>query len=321
MADQIDANPFLARMYGTFEEQPQPIGAQPGDDTEKLAQLQVIDELLQAENIDVEQLSVQDLVKVAGQMFGPNNVIAKMAEGEVPPEFLAQQEKAEEKEDEPPKSEEKPAEEKEEEAKKEAAAEAEMQEKIAFFDFCGRLMAHSFNQENKLIEKQALSGGQALQAAKNWAQLAGYGAGRAGRAAAGGARAAGGAIKGKAEAMKETFQQARAGLGGGSTGLGRSATGAKGVAGSLLEVAKKHPKTVAGLAAVPVAGGAAYGLSGGEKKASALDMLAERRAEELAAEFIAEQQAANPQIKLAAAVEERAMLLAVDKLRAAGVAI
>lgn len=283
MGDHV--NPFLAEMYGTFSDQPQaqPIGMQPGDDVEKLAQLQLLDEMLTAENIDIEKVAAADLQRVAEQLFGPDNVIAKLA-GEVPPEFLAHQAapggepKAEEKPAEEKKEEEKKDEAKEEEAKKEAAAREEqaLQEKIAEFDFLGRLMAHAFENERQAIEKQATATSDLLQAAK------------------------------------------KAVTGAGARATKRVAKPAPGMMDQASKWVGKNKGLAMGGAALGGAG-LGYGLG---KAASALDILAARRAEQIVAEKVAAQgvPAADDVTKLAERIEQRAQELAAEHLKAQGIA-
>src|SRR5687767_12350515 len=70
-------NEFLAEMFGTREN----IGAPAADasDVEKLAEAQLLDEALAAEGIDIDALSAEQIVKVAGAMFGEDSKLVKSA--------------------------------------------------------------------------------------------------------------------------------------------------------------------------------------------------------------------------------------------------
>lgn len=127
-------NPFLAELYNTAEN----IGSTKvaaSDENEKLAQAYVLDQMLQNEGLSIDQLSAQDIVKVATEIFGSNSPLVKQAEEGMPPAVA--EEKKEEKE------------ESEEEKEKEA------REKLAEADFLGRAMAHAYVDELRGIEKKA----------------------------------------------------------------------------------------------------------------------------------------------------------------------
>jgi hypothetical protein len=129
-------NPFLADLYNTAEN----IGAGPGaaDDTEKLAQAAVIDQMLQNEGFSLDQLSPDDLVKVATEIFGAESPLVKEA-GEMP--FPPKAEKCKKCD--------------KEECTCPAEKEKEAQEKLAEADFLGRAMAHAYVDELSNIEKKA----------------------------------------------------------------------------------------------------------------------------------------------------------------------
>ena len=295
-------NEFLAEMYGTRET----IGAAPAQssDVEKLAEAQLLDDALRAEGYDVDQLPADAIVKVAYELFGEDSAIVKAAaEGEE----AEKKEEEGEKESEGHEGEETEAEEKKEEEAKEASAET-FEEKLAQADLLGRAMAHSFMQEQSSIMKEA-----AMPAAlKKGLEAAGRGAGKAWGAVKGTPGKLTGALKGKGEAMKGSFEKGVHRESGHGSVL-------RGAFGGVKQLAKEHPKTVAGLAStgVAAAGGAAYGghkAFGKKKAASALDALAERRAMEILKEAGVVQE--TEEEKLAAAVEQRAWEL----LRAEGLA-
>jgi hypothetical protein len=131
-------NPFLAELYNTATN----IGSEAPvvDDTEKLAQAAVLDQMLQNEGHSLADLSPADRVKVAQEIFGPDSPLVKeaMEDGESYPE---------EKKVFPPKKK------KEEEEKEDEEKEA--QEKLAEADFLGRAMAHAYVAELADIEKKA----------------------------------------------------------------------------------------------------------------------------------------------------------------------
>jgi hypothetical protein len=275
-------NEFLAEIYNTRET----IGASSGSsDVEKLAEAQLLDRALQNEGIDVNTLSGDQIVKVAHHLFGDNSEIVKMAQEEGKPfegKETSEEEAAEghAKESEGETQEEKP----EEEAEKQSMAE-----KIAEADLLGRVMAHSFVNEQAAIEKDA---GAKELAGKAWEGI---------KKIPGAVKGAPKAVSEKAKAMKGSYEQGKMGI----PMLGIKSSRLKG----LKQMAKEHKKTVGGLAALGVAGvgGAGYGakkLFGKEKKNSALDVLAEQRALEILKEAGVVQQ--TEEEKLAEAVEQRA---------------
>lgn len=261
-------NQFLAELYST----PETVGAD-SSDVAKLAEAQILTDALSAEGIDVNQLPADAILKVAYELFGDDSAIVKSAaeaEGEG-----AEGEGGEGGEE--PKD------------KKKEDEEESMEEKVAQADFLGRVMAHSFVQEQGLIQKEAGVAG-----------LLAKGKGLAGKAV--------GAVKGapaqlaeKGRAMQGSYQGARRGA---EFGIGGAAP--MGKVRSALQVAKEHPKTVggAGLAALGGAAAAAAAAKGSKKEGSALDVLAEQRALEILQEHGVGVQ--DEQQKLASAVEQRA---------------
>lgn len=275
-------NQFLAEMYGTNEL----VGAtDSSDDISKLAEARVLDEMLEAEGINIDQLPDETIVKMAYQIFGDDSALVKMAMDE---------------EDETPEHEAKESKDEEEEESEE--------EKVAEADMLGRIMAHSFHQESHDIEKQAkkvltriipevVGGGTAV---------AGKGKGVLGR------------VGDKLKAMKGSYKSGKHDPGktyksGRSGGEITYEAGAKGGAKRLL---KEHPKTMAGItgaAGLTAGAGAGAGLAalagkkGKKKEGSALDALAEQRALEMLKEAGVDiGDGYNEEEKLATAVEERA---------------
>lgn len=272
-------NQFLAEMYGTRET----IGAPAqSDDTEKLAEAQLLDDALRSEGIDVDTLSPEAILKVAQSLF-PEGALVKAA--------------AEESEPKEHEDDETPAHERAEEAgakAKEGEGET-AEEKVAQADFLGRVMAHSYMQEKAEIEKEAalkdIAGKAKEYGVKAWGATKG-GAGKAW----GAAKKGGEALKEKGKAMKESYRE-------GSTAAPMLAIKGGKFRG-LKQVAKEHPKTVGGAAAgLAAAGGGAGYLAHKKKEGSALDKLAEQRALEILAENGIGQ---NGDEKLASAVEQRA---------------
>lgn len=280
-------NEFLADIYNTRES----IGApQDSSDVEKLAEAQLLDEALKAEGVDIDKLSGETILKLAHQLLGDDSALVKAA--------------AEEGE-------------KKEEAKEEAEEEDEekkepFEEKVAQADFLGRVMAHSYWNEKVGIEKEAampaaLKAG--LERAGAFGKSVGSKAKELGsKAKELGAKAwkhTGSAVGEKAKAMKGSYEGAREGLIPGT--LRHAVTGGKGRLGAALEVAKQHPKTVAGLAAgLAAAGGGGAYLATKKKKASAIDLLAEKRAMEWAEAHGLVNEESTDEMKLAAAVDQRA---------------
>lgn len=289
-------NSFLAEMYGTQES----IGApKDSSDIEKVAELQVLDESLRSEGVNIETLDNGTILKLASQLFGENCALVKQAEGEAP--------SAEHEEEETPAEEKKEeAKEKEEgdEAVKSAAlaelrareasqaqgqsGEETFEEKVAQADYLGRVMAHSYWQEKTAIEKQAAM----PEALRKGLEAAKGGASKAFGAAKGIASKGGEAAKGKAEAMKGSYHE-----------------------GGLKGLVSGHKKTIGGTAAGLAVGGAgaAMAAKGKKKSASAIDVLAEKRAMAWAQENGLLEP--SDEEKLAAAVDQRA----VEMLAEAGI--
>jgi hypothetical protein len=142
MSSDSIMNPFLAQMYGTGTE----IGAAPeADDTEKLAQAQLLDEMFAKEEINYSDMDPATAVKVAQTLFGE---ATKITEDDVKNAQVAEKQASAQT----------PA---EEPAKEAGAAEGSPEftqedlDKIAQADFAGRVMAHSYWQEKTALEKAA----------------------------------------------------------------------------------------------------------------------------------------------------------------------
>jgi len=119
----MSMNQFLAEAYGTMAN----IGGYDSD-TEKLAQANVLGEILADEGIDIDDLNADTIAKVASAMFGDDAELTKAAQE------VAAEEDEEEDEDEDKKT---------------------MEEKTAEADFLGRQMAHAYVDELASIEKEA----------------------------------------------------------------------------------------------------------------------------------------------------------------------
>lgn len=268
-------NEFLADIYNTRES----IGApKDNSDVEKLAEAQLLDEALRAEGVDIDKLPGETILKLAHQLLGDDSALVKAAE-----------EGAAHEEAETPAEEKKEHEEGGEEAgekevkaaaiaelkAKEASGQGEetFEEKVAQADFLGRVMAHSYWNEKTDIEKNAAMPAfleKGLAAARNVGTKAGAKAHELGA---------------KARAFGAKAHEA----------------GKKGV-----EFAKAHKAHAAvGAGGLAVGGGAGYAAGRHKsKKASAIDMLAEKRAMEWAdSHGLLEQ---SDEEKLAAAVDQRA---------------
>lgn len=280
-------NEFLANLYGTAQD----VGASTGDDTEKLAQAQILDQMFEAEGINIDELHPQTVVKVAEAIFGGNT---KIAEEDVE---AAKHEGGESK-----------AKEKKEEVEEKKEAE----EKLAEADFLGRVMAHSFENERREIEKEAGVGEKVTRHGKAlWEGLKGAATGKNIKAGLSDIERSKG-LASEADALKHLS---------GSRALkgqiqSSRITNARAVGTSALADAKRSAgrKTLAkgvaqtaGLvgAGATAVGGASYaaGHKGSEKTSSALDILADQRAAEILAEYGVN---TNGEEKLASAVEQRA---------------
>lgn len=267
-------NEFLAEIYNTRES----IGASTDNsDVEKLAEAQLLDEALRAEGVDIDKLPAETILKLAHQLLGDDSALVKSAqEGETPAEEK-KEEAAEEKAEKTEEEEVKAAAIAELQAK-EAGGEETFEEKVAQADFLGRVMAHSYWNEKGEIEKNA---GVKDIASKGWSAAKAFGGKASAKASEVGAKA------------KE--------FGGKAVEHGK-----KGV-----EFAKAHKRDAA-FAGGGLAVGGAAGFAGGHKskKASAIDMLAEKRAMEWAdAHGLLEQ---SDEQKLAAAVDQRAAKLLAE---------
>lgn len=116
-------NEFLADMYNTREN----IGAEgSSEDVEKLAEAQILSDELAAEGYDASELPTETLMKVAYQLWGENSALVKAA---------AEDEEEDDDED-------------EDDGKK------GFEEKVAEADFLGRVMAHSFVDEQSSMDKE-----------------------------------------------------------------------------------------------------------------------------------------------------------------------
>jgi hypothetical protein len=290
-------NSFLAEMYGTRETIGAPV--QQNDDVEKLAEAQLLDEALRAENIDVDTLSPDQILKVASTLFGADSALVKAATAEAaapaPAAPVTDQAAVE------AAAIEKAAAEKLAAAQVPATEPAQATEpetaetKLAEADFLGRVMAHSFTQERAEIEKSA----DFRQAVKNWGQLAGHGAHVAGEAASHAGKSIKDKAKGIASWAKEPAHTFKA-----------NKEHAVSTGEALKRTIRKHPgqAAAAGGAAAGAAGALGFGAHkafGHKKEGSALDKLAEQRALQILEENGVSQTPTDEE-KLAAAVEERA---------------
>lgn len=124
-------NEELAQYYGTLEN----VGMEKAAhdfQLEKVAEAQVLDEMLQAEGYNIEQIPTEEIIKMAYNLYGEDSALVKQAEAMV----------------------EQPEEE-----------EETFQEKLAEADYLGRLMAHAYVNELSEIEKQASMGQSAKMVA------------------------------------------------------------------------------------------------------------------------------------------------------------
>jgi hypothetical protein len=229
----------LARIYGTPGQKV--ASAVQEEQLEKQAQAELFAKLAGDNGIDLSQLSDEQIGGLWAETFGQ-----KLAA-----------------DDEDKSKEESKEEAKKDDEEKKAAAAAELsaiqeeQQKLAFADQAGRVMAHAMVQElnsiNESIAKEAGRGEQAAQAAKNLGQFAKF--------------------KGKqvGEAVKAKGEQ--------------GVQAAKNIGQYGAHVAKEHPKAMAGLAAgagVAAGAGATHAMHK-KKESSALDELAVMAALEKAA--------------------------------------
>jgi len=251
----------LAQMYGTpgYEE----AASAQQEDMSKVAQAELFAKLAADNNIDLQQLSDEQISQLWGDTFG-----VKLAEEE--------EEEEEEKEEE------------EEEKKKESAAQEfllkkaaaeEWQAKLAEADYLGRVMAHSYVQELGQIgdnmDKEA--GAEALGA------RAGKALGRYGELLSGKKSRE---LGGKAEFFKKRVKAMReADAAGGAAGKAARERGARSGAAAKEEAKKVLKTRLATGGAVAALGGGGYAATRGKKKeSSALDELAAEHAIHKAAE-------------------------------------
>jgi hypothetical protein len=140
----------LAEIYGTGQE------ANAEDDQVKLAAAELLVKLAGDNNVDLSQFSDQEVAEMVQEL---------QKEAELPPQFQKKEESGEEKKETPESKESGESSSESPEDKK-----AEAAEKVAEADFLGRVMAHSFAQECKEIEKEAGLKDKAVGAAKNVAK-------------------------------------------------------------------------------------------------------------------------------------------------------
>lgn len=120
-------NEELANYYGTLENLG--IDKTASDfQLEKMAEAEVLDEMLKAEGYDIDRVPTEDIVKMAHELFGDDSALVQQA-------VALEQEKIAEEE----------------------PQEETFQEKVAEADYLGRLMAHAYVNELAEIEKQAAS--------------------------------------------------------------------------------------------------------------------------------------------------------------------
>jgi len=227
----------LAAIYGTGSSATE-------DDIEKVAAAEMLDKLAEAEGVDLNDFSDDEILGMISELSHSTKTAS------------AQQE--------------------EEEVTDEA------QEKLAEADFLGRVMAHSMHQELENIQKEALSTGEIGMKARHLAKkfpgvsdiLAGSATRKGGRSVVEGART--GAAKAVSRSGIPTRQQGRA-----VSKLQNliEAGGKKTMRGGSTQIAKGVGK---GAATVGGVGLAAYGAKKAlEKESSALETLAEERAYEM----------------------------------------
>ena len=271
-------NQFLTELYGTRET----IGAVPdtSDDVEKMAEAEILGRFLDNENVDVESLDGDTILKVAYELFGEGSELVKEAMSEPPEE--------------------------EEEDEEDDDAEKESADKLAEADFYGRAMAHAYVNELDAMDKEA--------------GRIGYTARQLGGVLESGAKAVKGKgekmlktfRKAKDKRPGKDFSTFTTGSKGEKVpGKDFSTfTKGKGNLGALGQVAKEHKKTVggigAGLAATGIGAAALSSKKGKKKAASALDILAEQRALEMLKEAGVGVDGARESESLEAAVEKRA---------------
>ena len=264
-------NEFLAEIYNTRES----IGAsQDNSDVEKLAEAQLLDEALRAEGVDIDKLPGETILKLAHQLLGDDSALVK----------AAAEESAEHEEGE--------KEEKEETEEKKEASEETFEEKVAQADFLGRVMAHSFWNEKGDIEK---TGGMPPGLKK--------GLERAGKFVSKKMTGAKKAVGKAGEAVKEYHREGAKDIKSAITGKLEGLPGKMGKK-ERFQAAFSGAKKFAPHAAA--AGLAGAGIHHATKSASAIDVLAEKRAMEWAEAHGLVNDEPTEEMKLAAAVDQRA---------------
>lgn len=243
-------NDWLAQMYNTN-------GA--GEEQEKQAQVDLFCKLAAENNIDLSQMSQDEIGRLYAQVF---------------PKY-AEEEGSEEEEDEEEKKK------KKDEEEKTSAAQYWMQkrasqEKIAEADMMGRVMAHAFTQELELIKEAAgRSGGEVYGDSADWRGKGDRAGEKAWKEQVKKVKAEQADKASKARAAKWDKMPAQAGKGG-SGGKSMGAAGAK--LERLKNLAKgtsKGQRIAAGVGGAALAAGAGYGAyraMKGKKKAASAQM-------------------------------------------------
>jgi hypothetical protein len=251
-------------------------GTNQSDDQEKLAAAAAAEELTEDGALDLEGLTEEDLEAVAAE------VLEASAEGE------AETEEVEESDEE-----------------EKTASEEDLEEKVAEADQMGRIMAHAYVQELRSIEKTAGAKIDALKAGgKKMLHRAGRGLEAVGKKLTPTKSGDKAFSKGKLESMMAARKKGAKmkDIKSGMTGHRAAGHEAEG------KLHKRVGGAVVGGGALAVGGGVAAAKGGKSKKASALDTLAEQRAQEiLAANGVTEQETETTKYDvLADAVEQRA---------------
>lgn len=303
-------NEFLAEMYNTREN----IGTSDGsaDDVEKLAEAQILSDELAAEGYDAGQLPAETLMKIAYELWGDDSALVKAAQDE---------EEGEEEEGE------------EEAGEEDETKEGSFEEKVAEADFLGRVMAHSFVNEQTEMDKEAAGiwsavketgkqvgskikspftqAGKSLKGAKGAYEGERWGVERMGKKMTRGSAGRSSTQRGEAQIRSRVPSGKKS-----MTGVRKTmGTASKSRAEALMSTMSKNQLArrlagtgaAAGLAGAGAAGYAA-GSSGKKKAASALESLAEERAMELLKEAGYEFEH-NEEEVLKEAVDQRALEL------------
>lgn len=302
-------DPHLAAIYNTNEDE---------TDVEKLAAAQLAEELADDGEIDPNELSDEDAEALAKKVLESEESAEEEAEeAEEPETASAEEEEAEETEEEQEKVSAAEEEEPEEQEEPQADTEAEAQEKLAEADYLGRVMAHAYTQELRKIaaaqateeqeeETQEKTAGKVSNFLKGVGGGAKKGAKRYGELMAGGEKRVGGG--------KRAGNKLRS--------FGKHAKGTKDRSEAMKSLAARGGTAAA-------AGGAAGGAAALHKhkkkaaaaQASAVDILAERRAIEILKENgieleqpTAEEPEVKEQTKTSASEKEMQLLAdAVEK--------